>query len=460
MLRFGQRLIVTVLQRVRHISATFTDDGITPEYRTWRDRFLWQRLHLWLWLALMCLLTFTIRNIYDLYFPLKEFTDLPRELKNQALVIYPVMYGCILTCLAIHKTKFGRRHPGVLFLGLSWSITLVEQIFATINGFAIPDLIAWSLVFLSQATFIPVRWTLHLTSQLVVLIYYFGVNTVLGLNLPVPGKSLYNATIILFLFWFCFICDFAVYLYDRLQRSEFYARREREQAQEALRIFFHAVSHDLRNPVLGTLMVLKNLLSRPEEKILVSRGILERMEQSSDRQLSLINSLMEAHLSEVQGIVLQRQPIQLNTVVEAAIADLKQMLVENQVTLTNSVTTDLPTINADSTQLWRVFSNLIVNAVKHNPPGLSITINAQLEGEQIYCTVADNGVGISQKQSEHLFDLYFRGGNLRNSVSLGLGLYLCKQIITAHGGEIGVKSAPNAGATFWLTLPLYNAKYK
>ncbi len=178
------------------------------------------------------------------------------------------------------------------------------------------------------------------------------------------------------------------------------------------------------------------------------------MVQSSDRQLNLINSLMEAHVNEVQGVVLQRQKVQLYSVVEAAIADLEPMLTENQATLTNLVSANVPSVNADPTQLWRVFSNLIVNAVKHNPPGLSITVNATVEGEQIYCSVADNGVGMSQQQCNRLFDLYFRGTNVRNSVSLGLGLYLCKQIITAHGGEIGVTSAPQAGATFWFTLPM------
>ncbi len=232
---------------------------------------------------------------------------------------------------------------------------------------------------------------------------------------------------------------------------------KRKQAEEALRVFFHAVSHDLRNPVLGTLMVLRNLLSRSEDKIAVSRFILERMEQSSDRQLSLINSLMEAHMSEVQGVALQLQPVELLKVVEAAIADLKPMLTENQALLINHVTADLPIINADPTQLWRVFSNLIVNAVKHNPPGLTITINASVDDDKIYCSVVDNGVGMSQKQSDRLFDLYFRGSHARNSISLGLGLYLCKQIITAHGGEIGVKSAINAGATFWFTLPIFKA---
>jgi signal transduction histidine kinase len=178
------------------------------------------------------------------------------------------------------------------------------------------------------------------------------------------------------------------------------------------------------------------------------------MKKSSERQLNLINSLMEAHISEVQGIVLQRQPVKLHKIVEDAIADLQPMLTENQIILTNLVKDDLPLVSGDPTQLWRVFSNLIVNAVKHNPPGLDITINAIAQGDQIYCTVVDNGVGLSQKQSERLFDLYFRGSNNRNSVSLGLGLYLSKRIINAHDGEIGVNSTPDQGATFWFTLPV------
>jgi signal transduction histidine kinase len=72
----------------------------------------------------------------------------------------------------------------------------------------------------------------------------------------------------------------------------------------------------------------------------------------------------------------------------------------------------------------------------------------------ICCTVEDDGVGISPEQCEHLFDLYVRGDRSRHSMGLGLGLYLCRQIIGAHGGEIGVISSPDGGAIFWFTLPL------
>ncbi|MEH2089778.1 PAS domain-containing sensor histidine kinase [Nostoc sp.] len=559
-----------------------TTDEITTFYRAWRNRFLWQRLRLWLWLALICLLSFTLRDIYGLFFPFAELQQLPEVLRTQRLVINVAMLASIIICFALHKTKLGRHRPDLLFLGSSWAISLASQLFATIRGFALPDTIGWSLLFLSQAVLMPVCWILHLLTQVSVLIYYFGVNTALGLKTPIPDHpEIYNVTFILYIFWFCTICDIGVYLYDRLQRSEFFARQElesayqklkvaeakyrsifenavegifqsspngryitanpalariygyslaqevtanftdieqlyvdpnrraefvrlmekygsvsefesqiyrqdgsivwicekayavrdeqgkllyyeglieditqRKQTEEELRVFFHAVSHDLRNPVLGTLMVLKNLLARPEENIAISRSILERMIQSSDRQLNLINSLMETHISEVQGVVLQRQTVQLLTVIEAAIADLEPLLAQNQAKLTNLVSADLPLVNADPTQLWRVFSNLIVNALKHNPPELLLTINATCQDGMIYCTVSDNGVGISQQQSDRLFDLYFRGTSIGNSVSLGLGLYLCKQIIHAHGGEIGVNSTLDAGATFWFTLPI------
>ncbi|MEH2051780.1 MAG: ATP-binding protein [Nostoc sp.] len=611
-----------------------TTDEITTLYTAWRNSFLWQRLRLWLWLALICLLSFTLRDIYSLFFPFAELQQLPEVLTTQRLVINIAMLLSILICFALHKTKLGRRHPDLLFLGSSWSISLASQLFATLRGFALPDTIGWSLLFLSQAVLMPVCWILHLLTQVSVLVYYFGVNTALGLKTPIPDHpEIYNVTFILYIFWFCTICDMGVYLYDRLQRSEFYARQElesayqklkvaeakyrsifenavegifqstpngryitanpalariygyslpeevtanftdieqlyvdpnrraefvrlmekygsvsefesqiyrqdgsivwisekayavldeqgkllyyeglieditqRKQTEEELRVFFHAVSHDLRNPVLGTLMVLKNLLNsgglgtgeqgagsreqgaggreqgagsreqgagsreqgenssplppapRPsassQSPIPVSRSILERMIQSSDRQLNLINSLMETHVSEVQGVVLQHQSVQLLAVVKAAIADLEPLLAQNQAKLTNLVSADLPLVNADPTQLWRVFSNLIVNALKHNPPGLLLTINATRKDDMIYCTVSDNGVGISKQQSDRLFDLYFRGASIGNSVGLGLGLYLCKQIIHAHGGEIGVNSALNAGATFWFTLPI------
>jgi signal transduction histidine kinase len=75
----------------------------------------------------------------------------------------------------------------------------------------------------------------------------------------------------------------------------------------------------------------------------------------------------------------------------------------------------------------------------------------------VRCTVIDNGVGISAKQRESLFELYVPDPNSRQLTGLGLGLYLSKQIIKAHGGFIGVESTPGGGSTFWFSLPAVNS---
>ncbi len=242
-------------------------------------------------------------------------------------------------------------------------------------------------------------------------------------------------------------------------------------------VFLHAVSHDLRTPVLGWLMVLKNLL-RPQlsvvdnqstETIAVSRSILERMVQSSDRQLRLINSLLEVHASEVGGIVLHLESVQIGYLVKSLVEDFEPLVIKNQAIIINQVSNNLPVISADPTQLRRVLENLISNAFYHNPPGITITLNAQVEGDLIFCTVTDDGVGMSQKicndgeaaSEDSLFQLYFKGQEVKEKTQehrpytgLGLGLYLCRQIITSHKGDIGVKSCLGKGTTFWFTLPI------
>lgn len=230
---------------------------------------------------------------------------------------------------------------------------------------------------------------------------------------------------------------------------------DRKRAEEALRLLLNAVSHDLRNPVTGMLMVLKNLQQSPEEQIPVPRSILERMAESSDRQLRLINSLLEAHANEVQGVAVSLEQVQLSSLIQRIVEDWEPMLAQNQAIVKNLVPADLPAISADINQLWRVFENLIANAVKHNPLGVSIVIEAVVEAEMIRCHVQNDGEGMTQEQCASLFELYTRGKSARHTTGLGLGLYLCKQIITAHGGEIGVTSRPGEGTKFWFTLPLY-----
>jgi len=247
--------------------------------------------------------------------------------------------------------------------------------------------------------------------------------------------------------------------------------QELQELNQLKDIFLHAVSHDLRTPVMGMLMVLKNILNHyasdetqdaqttdsRQQTIPVSPAIIERMIQSSDRQLNLINSLLEIHAAESYGIPCECEPLQLSQLIQEILTELQPLLVKNQVTLTNQVPDELPLVNADAKQLWRVFENIITNAMKHNPPGIQLTLSTTVvddvtEGAKVRCAIADNGVGMDQQQCDRLFDLYYRGASSRSLSGIGLGLYLCRQIIKAHGGEIGVISSPGQGTTFWFTL--------
>ncbi|MDX2243601.1 MAG: PAS domain S-box protein [Leptolyngbyaceae cyanobacterium bins.302] len=236
--------------------------------------------------------------------------------------------------------------------------------------------------------------------------------------------------------------------------------QELQHLNQVKDILLHAVTHDLRTPVHGTLMVLNHLRSKCGDSISISRSMLDCMIESGDRQLSLLNSLMENHTgSQCPNRTLTREQIYLSGVVENALATLEPQLKANQAVVINHIATDLPAINADFARLQFVLENLLQNAVKHNPPGRTITLNASVLTEELdkpvlCCSVEDDGKGMDAEQCDRLFQLYVRGLDNHRLTGIGLGLHRCQQIITAHGGSIQVESQPNVGSKFWFTLPL------
>ena len=424
---------------------------VSADYRAWRQTFLRRRLKLAFWLVIPCCLTFMAVNSYTYWADPQAYVA-HRVASHGAFVgMYGATLGCLLVCLGLLRSRIGYHHPEWLFVGLSWSSTLIYQIFATLHGLVDPSVEAWSLLFPTQAALIPVCLPLHLMSQLGLVAYFFGVNSLLGLT--IQQQPVYShLTLWIWLFWLCIICDIAVYLYEKLQRCEFEKRQE-------LRLFVHAISHDLRSPAVGSAIVLKNLLKKSTGHTIKSKVlVVERLLQSNHRQLSLIDSLIEAYRAETQGLSLCVGRLQLSDVVGAVVSDLTEVLKAAQICLENTIDLDLPPVRGDATQLWRVYSNLINNAVRHNPPGLRLQLAATIvhidNTPWLYCTVQDNGVGIAPEYQSKLFKLYTRGSRPRRQPGLGLGLYLCQQIVQAHGGNIGVVSTPHSGATFWFTLPV------
>ncbi|MEJ6484506.1 PAS domain S-box protein [Nostoc punctiforme UO1] len=267
--------------------------------------------------------------------------------------------------------------------------------------------------------------------------------------------------------------------------------QEFEKLDRIKDVVLHTVAHDLRTSVMGNLMVLKNLLnqglgsaeqgagkqgsrgageqgSRGEELITnaqypipnsqspipVSRSIIERMIQGNDRQLAMINSLLEINSCEQQGIDIKHEPVQLSTVLGGTVTHLEQMLTQNQATLKNLVPTDLPLVMADGTLMQKVLITLITHSLQNNPPGLNFILSASIEGGMIRTQIQDDGVVMSKLECDRLFDLHVRDPQDCCSTSIGLKMYLCRKVIKAHGGKIGVISNRKRGLTFWFTLPL------
>jgi signal transduction histidine kinase len=429
------------------------------EYRVWQQQFLVNRLQIYVWIALLYYITFAVFRLGELALSpqvdatqqkLAEAVGMPHlleDVQQLSLIIDLVQGPLLLLWLFVQKTIWAKRHPVILFLGLSWSITLLPEIIGSFIGIMTPS--SWDLVFLGQAVMIPVRWPLHLLSQIGAVAYYLGITLLPGQVNALPLPENYHLELALATVWTCLICNLAVHLYERLQQKEFASRRE-------LRLFLHAVTHDLRTPVIGTSIVLQKLLGKAraaDNQAMITADKLEQLLAGSDRQLRLIDSILEAHTGQADS--LHCQPLQLGTLVASVLADLADLLAQNQIVLINRISDHLPLVQADAAQIWRVLNNLITNVLKHNPSQTHLILNADLYGSHMLrCTVQDTGIGIPYPQQQRLFELYYRTVQARYSPGLGLGLYLCKEIIVAHGGQIGVTSQPGLGSAFWFTLPV------
>ncbi|MEH2135690.1 sensor histidine kinase [Nostoc sp.] len=253
--------------------------------------------------------------------------------------------------------------------------------------------------------------------------------------------------------------------------------QEVEKLHRVKDVVLHTVAHDLRTSVMGNLMVLKNLLNqglgseeqggkffplppapRPsassQSPIPVSRSIIERMIQGNDRQLAMINSLLEINSGEKPGMDLKPEPMDFSILLGTIFAQLQPMLTQNQATLKNLLPADLPLVMVDTSRLDKFLAHLLTHSLQNNPPGLNFILSATVEGGMLRTQIQDDGVVMSKVECDRLFDLHVRDPQDCCSTSIGLKMYLCRKFIQSHGGEIGVISNRKRGLTFWFTLPL------
>jgi two-component system, sensor histidine kinase and response regulator len=250
-------------------------------------------------------------------------------------------------------------------------------------------------------------------------------------------------------------------LENQVQERTAQLHRSLEELRELSQMkddFLHAISHDLRTPVAGMLLVLKNLQAKALDQVEVDRSILDRMAAGCDRQMQMLENLLEAHSSDLRGLPMQLAAQDMAALVEHTLQDLTPFAQNYEATFVVDIAPDLPPVWIDAAQIWRVFENLVVNAFKHNAPGVILRVSVDRVDDvddYVRCIVQDNGVGMSQNECDVMFERYRRGKlRTRHMAGIGLGLYISRQIILAHGGEIKATSQPGEGLAVCFTLPV------
>lgn len=204
------------------ISDLQIDASQVESYREQRRRFILKRLKLQT--KIMLIAGFTLTAFF-------MWVNQQPQGKLHALQIGLLIESFIFICLLLCQTKIGKTYPQLLFLNLSWSVTCVIQIYtAVLFDFVEPFTNIWNLMFITQATLIPVLWKTHLISQIGTIVCYLGLYIIYRPEFRHPLYFYVENSI--YLFWTGAICVFSVYLYEKLKKQEFRARQELEIAQQ------------------------------------------------------------------------------------------------------------------------------------------------------------------------------------------------------------------------------------
>jgi len=224
------------------------------------------------------------------------------------------------------------------------------------------------------------------------------------------------------------------------------------QTREDQLRYVATVVHDLRNPLAAVQLAVGYVTPK---RPLPSEGRIREIFGMIDRQLRRLNSLVGDVLNAVQieagEIVLRKTICDLGHIAEESVSLFQSMSPYHQLELSCTGSTRL---RADATRLEQVLNNLIGNAIKYSPHGSQVKVTVIGEDEWVSIAVSDEGRGISPALQSQIFRPFSRGPSEHEEVEgIGLGLYVSKRILEAHGGSIEVSSSDGQGATFQATLP-------
>ncbi len=225
------------------------------------------------------------------------------------------------------------------------------------------------------------------------------------------------------------------------------------EAEELKSTFISVISHELKTPVAlikGYVGTLRREDANWDREIV--KDSLAVIEEEADRLTGLIENLLDASRLQAGGLAINLADVDLKVIADRI---AKRFQTQSAIhTILVDFPENFPMVSADETRLEQVFSNLVSNAIKYSPHGGEIRISGQVRPAQVIVCVSDQGPGVAPEDIPHIFDRFYRASIAkRTTKGAGLGLYLARAVIEAHGGRIWVDPRPGDGARICFSIP-------
>lgn len=274
---------------------------------------------------------------------------------------------------------------------------------------------------------------------------------------------------------FAITCLALSLLTSQLQRARIVAQNAREEAEEANRLmddFISIVAHELRTPLTAAKASIQLALRRmnhfvPQAQAKATPDLdkftdsmckhLKSAVNQLDMQNRLVRDLLDASRVRTNRLEIRQEYCNLVDIVRHCVESQRLLHPERIISWTGSPAEEIP-LDADADRVGQVLTNYLTNALKYSDADKPVSIDVTLDKSQARVAVHDQGPGLTWEQQQHIWERFYRAPGIHvrsgSGVGLGLGLYICRSTIERQGGQVGVRSTPGQGSTFWFTLPL------
>jgi signal transduction histidine kinase len=215
------------------------------------------------------------------------------------------------------------------------------------------------------------------------------------------------------------------------------------------------VSHEVKTPLTGIRMVLHLLLEERSGTLSpIQRTMVSSANDDCERLLATLNTLLDLSRAESGTTHLDRVPVDLPVALQRSERLFAPKADERKISIQVETEGDLPDVSADPLRLDEVLNNLVSNAIKHSPDGGVVTLRtSQPDADHLRVSVIDQGPGVPEEAQSRIFERFFRAPG-QDSDGVGLGLFICREIMRAHEGRIGLRERKDNQTEFYIDVPI------